>query len=134
MPGDKSAGGNRQAVGLRHSASAQDPMSRPAVAVMHHPCAYLSEHCARGRSPGNHCDAHARVTPRFTRMPRYGTNLAVVGGDVTTDRLQPPDHAPHTAEPVFRARDHGMEEERFPHDHPLEYCSRVWEDFLTTLG
>ncbi|MEU1800795.1 hypothetical protein [Streptomyces sp. NPDC019937] len=27
-----------------------------------------------------------------------------------------------------------MEEERAPHDHPLEYCSRVWEDFLTTLG
>ncbi|WP_234357276.1 hypothetical protein [Streptomyces sp. NBRC 110028] len=35
---------------------------------------------------------------------------------------------------MFRARDHGMEEERAPHDHPLEYCSRVWEDFLTTLG
>lgn len=67
-------------------------------------------------------------------MPRYGTNLAVVGGDVTTDRLQPPDHAPLTAEPVFRARDHGTEEERFPHDYPLEYCSRVWEDFLRTLG
>ncbi|MGW2332093.1 hypothetical protein ACWC5C_40945 [Streptomyces sp. NPDC001700] len=53
---------------------------------------------------------------------------------MTTDRLQPPDHAPLTAEPVFRARDHGAEDERFPHDYPLEYCSRVWEDFLKTLG
>lgn len=49
---------------------------------------------------------------------------------MTTDSLQPPDHSPLTIEPVFRARDHGGEDDHYP----LEYCSRVWEDFLRTLG
>ncbi|MET7932914.1 hypothetical protein [Streptomyces sp. NPDC005322] len=31
---------------------------------------------------------------------------------------------------MFRARDHGGEDDHYP----LEYCSRVWEDFLRTLG
>ena len=63
-------------------------------------------------------------------MPRYGTILAVVGRGVTTDRMQPPDHAPTTAEPVFQPRDHGGENERYP----LEHCSRAWKDFLRALN
>ncbi|MEU8827885.1 hypothetical protein [Streptomyces sp. NPDC048636] len=49
---------------------------------------------------------------------------------MTTDSLQPPEHSALRPEPVFRARDHGGEEERYP----LEYCSRVWEDFLRALN
>ncbi|CAM5669277.1 hypothetical protein GCM10017744_023550 [Streptomyces antimycoticus] len=63
-------------------------------------------------------------------MPRYCTILAVVGGDVTTDSLQPPDHSRLSAEPVFRPRDQGGDSERYP----LEYCARVWEDFIRALG
>ncbi|MCO8304022.1 MULTISPECIES: hypothetical protein [Streptomyces] len=49
---------------------------------------------------------------------------------MTTDSLQPPDHARPGAEPVFRPRDQGGDSER----HPLAYRARVWEDFLRALG
>ncbi|AGP53628.1 hypothetical protein M271_10085 [Streptomyces rapamycinicus NRRL 5491] len=31
---------------------------------------------------------------------------------------------------MFRPRDQGGDSERYP----LEYCARVWEDFIRTLG
>ncbi|WP_086882120.1 MULTISPECIES: hypothetical protein [Streptomyces violaceusniger group] len=49
---------------------------------------------------------------------------------MTTDSLQPPDHSRLGTEPVFRPRDQGGDSERYP----LEYCARVWEDFIRTLG
>lgn len=63
-------------------------------------------------------------------MPQYGTNLALVGGSVTPDSLQSTDHDPHGPDGGYRPGGHGGEDERLP----LEYCARVWEDFLRTLN